>query len=99
MSDMKFDWDVEKEQINIEKHGISFLTATRVFFDENRIEIYDFIHSKDEDRYVTIGAVDDGAFYVLFVVYTERREVIRLISARKAMKSERRLYDQNRNGS
>ena len=50
MSDMKFDWDVEKEQINIEKHGISFLTATRVFFDENRIEIYDFMHSKDEDR-------------------------------------------------
>ena len=49
-----------------------------VFNDDNRIEIYDFEHSSDENRYKTIGCVND----ILFVVYTERKENIRLISAR-----------------
>lgn len=53
-----------------------------VFNDDNRIEIYDFEHSSDENRYKTIGCVND----ILFVVYTERKENIRLISARLATK-------------
>ena len=59
-----------------------------VFYDENRIELYDSEHSLEEDQYNTIGLVDD----ILFVVYTERKNRVRLISARPANKKERRLY-------
>ena len=88
---MLFEWDDEKEKINIAKHGIDFATAARVFGDENRLEIYDEAHSYNEDRYITIGSVDAVTFIVM-VVYTERGESIRLISARKATKQEGRMY-------
>lgn len=70
------------------KHGIDFNTAIHVFDDENRIEIYDVEHSLTEDRYNTIGMVHD----ILFVVYTERRDKLRIISARLATTAERRIY-------
>ncbi len=85
---MIFEWDEGKNQINIEKHKISFETAAHVFDDPMYIEMYDFEHSTDEDRYIAIGMVGK----VLFVVFTERREKIRLISARLATEKERRLY-------
>lgn len=90
---MKFEWDEQKEKANINKHHISFNIAKHVFADVNRIEIYDIQHSMEEDRYNTIGMVDD----VLFVVYTERKEKIRLISARLATEKERSLYYDNSN--
>lgn len=86
--DLKFEWDEEKDQINRWKHGISFETAAYVFQDKHYIEMYDFEHSNDEDRYIAIGMVGD----LLFVVFTERGESIRLISARLATERERRLY-------
>jgi hypothetical protein len=85
---MIFEWDDEKEKINIQKHGISFHTAKEIFNDVNRLEIYDIEHSDTEDRYNTIGMVHD----IIFVVYTERHNKIRLISARLATDTERRLY-------
>ena len=85
---MEFEWDEEKAALNLEKHGISFETAARVFDDPEYLEIYDLTHSNDEDRYIVIGKVDD----VLFVVYTEREERIRLISARVANVVERNQY-------
>ena len=88
---MLFEWDDEKARANIKKHGIDFETAARVFADENRLEIYDEEHSEDEDRYITIGMIDNVACVVM-VVYTERGEAIRLISARKATSQERRMY-------
>ncbi len=88
---MQFEWDDEKEKINIIKHGIDFTTAARVFKDENRLELYDEAHSDVEDRYITIGLIDEVA-YLVMVVYTEREEAIRLISARKATQKERRMY-------
>lgn len=89
---LRFEWDEEKDLSNQKKHGISFETAAYVFQDEHYIEMYDFEHSIDEDRYIAIGRVGD----LLFVVFTERGEAIRLISARLATESERRLYyDQN----
>ena len=83
---MRFEWDEEKNLINIKKHdGISFSMAVRVFLDENRIEKYDLDHSTEEDRYNVIGMVEK----LLFVVYTEReKDTIRIISARKATKEE-----------
>ena len=88
---MVFEWDDEKEKINIAKHGIDFETAARVFADENRIEFYDAAHSLEEDRYITIGMIGEIA-YIVTVVFTDRQEAIRLISARKATKPERRIY-------
>lgn len=91
--DLIFEWDEEKALINKRKHKVSFETATNVFFDENRIELRDEDHSDDEDRWQVIGKVDD----ILFVVYTEREDRTRIISARKADKKERREYYGNSN--
>ncbi|MCD8132020.1 MAG: BrnT family toxin [Lachnospiraceae bacterium] len=89
---MKFEWDESKNFINKQKHNISFETAAHIFSDPNYIEMYDFEHSINEDRYIAIGKVGD----ILFVVFTEKMEVIRLISARLATSAERKLYyDQN----
>ena len=78
----------KKAAINKQKHGVSFETAALIFTDENRIERRDKSHSQDEDRWQVIGMVND----VLFVVYTERGEAIRLITARAATPNERREY-------
>ena len=89
---MLFEWDDNKEQINIKKHGMDFETASRVFDDEYRLEIYDDLHSDYEDRYITIGMIDEITC-IAMVVYTERgTDVIRIISARKATPKERRKY-------
>ncbi len=85
---MRFEWDEEKNTVNKEKHGISFETAAFVFDDPYYIEMYDIDHSDTEDRFIAIGMVGK----VLFVVFTERKETIRLISARYATEAERRLY-------
>ena len=101
---MTFEYDKEKNLKNIEKHGISFRNAARVFFDYDRIEMYDDEHSENEERYNTIGSIGasiGAAEDILFVVYTERAvylernerlEVTRLISARMATSFERGLY-------
>ena len=84
-----FEYDPDKNRKNIEKHGISFKNAAHVFFDYDRIELYDEAHSEDEDRYDTIGDVSAGNLTIignlwrdthgvediLFVVYTERTVV------------------------
>ena len=82
------EWDNNKNEQNIRKHGISFETAALVFADEERIEYYDKLHSQDEDRYVVLGCVQG----ILYVVYTMRKEAARLISARMATATERRSY-------
>lgn len=88
---MQFEWDDEKNKTNIRKHGIDFDTAALVFADENRLEIFDEIHSDSEDRYITIGMIND-IVYIVMVVYTERENTVRLISARRATKQERSMY-------
>ena len=78
----------EKAELNWQKHKIKFDDAAQVFEDEERIDYLDEEHSDYEDRYITIGKVDK----VLFVVYTDREDITRIISARKADKTERREY-------
>lgn len=86
---MEFEWDEIKNEKNKRNHGISFETAAFVFNDVNRIEIYDALHSKiNEDRYITIGKVRK----IIYVVYTEREDKIRIISARLAEKREKEIY-------
>lgn len=90
---LDFEWDENKNEINLEKHGIDFYTAAMVFGDENYLEYYDENHSIKEERYVVIGMAGDVTV-LLQVVYTPRNngKTIRIISARKATKEERRLY-------
>jgi len=88
IADTLVEWDDNKNQTNIKKHGISFETAALVFADEDRIEYYDKLHSIDEDRYIVLGCVQG----ILYVVYTMREEVVRLISARMATPTERKIY-------
>lgn len=85
---ISFEWDDEKAAINLKKHGVDFSDTIFVFFDEFLFEDYDFAHSDDEDRIKVIGKVGE----VLVVIYTERCEDIRLISARRANKKERNDY-------
>ena len=88
IDDILVEWDDDKNKINIKKHGISFDTAALVFADDERIEYYDKLHSQNEDRYVVLGCVQG----VLYVVYTMRGEAARLISARMATSTERKIY-------
>ena len=85
---MSYIWDSDKNASNIQKHGISFEIASRVFEDPYRVELYDYEHSDDEERYISIGMVRK----VIFVVYTYREENIRIISARFATEKEREIY-------
>lgn len=85
---LKFTWDKRKNRINIKKHGISFDVAQYVFYDDHRLELFDSKHSQYEDRYVVIGMVEE----LLYVVYTERGDITRLISARLATEREARYY-------
>lgn len=87
---MRIEFDEIKERDNIRKRGLSFSTAALVFADPNRIELYDD-REYDEERWATIGMVED----ILTVIYTVRDHgnTYRIISARKATKKERRIYE------
>lgn len=86
--EIAFEWDDSKELANIKKHGISFKKASYIFTDINRIEYYDYTHSGYEQRYITIGMVNE----IICVVYTVRNEKIRIISARVAEHNEKENY-------
>ena len=88
LAGLNFEWDDEKYQVNVKKHGIYFEDAARVFLDEFLIDDYDEEHSDNEDRIKVIGKVEK----ILVVIYTERGEVNRIISARLANKEERNDY-------
>ena len=89
LESLKFEWDDEKYKINIKKHGIRFETAANVFLDDNALYYSDDEHSGGEERFKIVGMVEK----VLAVIYTERGEKNRIISARHATKKERRDYD------
>ena len=89
---MGYEWDHEKAASNLEKHRVSFDEAATIFDDPLYIDFYDPDHSIDEHRYLIIGQSTAGR--LLIVSYTERDEVIRLISAREATSSERKAYEE-----
>ena len=92
MEKIRFYWDSNKNKTNIKKHKISFEEARTVFFDENARVISDPEHSINEERFIIMGL--SFKFNLLIVVHTykENDEVIRIISARKATKSESKYY-------
>lgn len=92
---MKFEWDEKKNEINVEKHGISFKEAETVFYDSHWLKITDEEHTDrdaTEDRFYALGK----SLYknVLVVCYCEREnDTIRIYSARVAKKSEKEVYN------
>ena len=70
---MKFEWDEDKNELNLKKHGIDFETAMLVFNDLHRIEIYDMEHSINEDRYNTIGMV---MMFCLLFIQSEKKTYV-----------------------
>ncbi len=91
---LTFEWDEKKAEINIEKHGVSFVEVKSVFNDPIALTIFDPDHSIDEDRFIDIGLSLKGR--ILVVSYTERGEHIRFISSRPATAKERRVYEKKR---
>lgn len=88
---MEFEWDGNKAASNLSKHGVSFDEARTVFDDTFYIDFYDPDHSYDEQRYIIVGQSVQSR--LLVVSYTERGNVIRLISARRATRKERETYE------
>lgn len=88
-----FEWNKNKAKKNFKIHGISFDEACSAFKDTLSLTIYDPLHSDDEDRFILIG--NSVGNCLLVVVHTERKDKIRIISARKATKYERNQYEEN----
>jgi uncharacterized DUF497 family protein len=89
---LEFEWDDDKAKSNRKKHGVSFEEASTVFGDPLSRTIHDPVHSGEEDRFVTLGESERGR--VLVVVFTDRDDRIRIISARVATKRERNDYEE-----
>ena len=88
----RFEWDENKNAINIEKHGIDFNEASTVFFDEAGILFDDPEHSDEEDRFILLGVSYEANLCIVCHCYRESDTVIRIISARKATKKEEERY-------
>ncbi len=87
---MHFEWDSDKEDANVQQHGVAFSEAIEALADANGIEYFDREHSDDEPRYIRVGL---SSRRLLVVIFTERNDGIRLISAWPADKQAERLYE------
>jgi uncharacterized DUF497 family protein len=93
METPEFEWDDEKAISNLKKHDVSFEEGATIFNDPLIATLHDPDHSKEEERYVSLGISVQGR--LLVVVHTARDERIRLISCRKATRAERKIYEKN----
>jgi uncharacterized DUF497 family protein len=89
---LTFEWDENKARQNLKKHGVSFEEASTVFGDPLSSTIPDPLHSDEEDRFVILG--ESHCRRLLVVVFAERGDHIRIISARRASRRERREYEE-----
>ncbi len=89
---LTFEWDTNKARRNLAKHGVSFEESSSVFGDPLSLTVPDPVHSKAEERCVTLGTSHRDN--LLVVVHTERGDNIRIISARPASRRERRTYEE-----
>jgi uncharacterized protein len=86
------EWDPRKAKSNEKKHGVSFLEAVSVFGDPLDVTFADLLHSQEEERFITIGQSFKGQ--ILYIAYTTRGGRVRIITARKATRQERRDYEE-----
>ena len=93
MEAIQFKWDENKNRINQRKHGISFQEAKTVFYDEKALVIDDPEHSEQEDRFIILGLSNQAKLLVVCHCYRASDTVIRIISARKATKTESKYYE------
>ena len=91
---LAFEWDESKARVNKRKHGVTFEEASTVFADPLSLTIHDPVHSEDEDRYIALG--ESQRRRLLVVVFTDRDDRIRIISARAATRRERNNYEKGR---
>lgn len=89
---LRFEWDERKNAANKKKHGVSFEEAQSVFFDESAIEYGDPEHSDSEDRFILVGRSYQLRVLVVCHCFRKSASVIRIISARKATRRERRAH-------
>jgi len=94
MDGMTFSWDDRKERENQRKHGVSFEEAITAFADENARLKHDPDHSRGEDRFVLLGFSAKLRLLVVVHAYRKNESEIRIISARKAVRNERKQYGQ-----
>jgi uncharacterized DUF497 family protein len=95
-----FEWDEDKAESNLQKHGVSFEEAASVLADADgdthHLDIDDPVHADGEDRFITYATMPDDRSVILIISWTDRstedEQVTRIISARKASKRERRYY-------
>jgi hypothetical protein len=92
MDDLRFVWDKNKNRMNRRKHGVAFEEAQTAFYDGNAREYADPDHSTDEDRFILLGLSYRLRVLVVCHCYRESESVIRIISARKADRSEEGEY-------
>lgn len=92
MVDLKIDWDPRKAASNKKKHGVTFEEASTAFSDENGRLIPDPDHSEDEERFILLGMSWSLRVLVVCHCFRDASDTIRIISARKANKSERFQY-------
>ena len=92
MDNIKFEWNNKKAQTNLEKHGISFEEASTVFADENAVLFDDPEHSAAEERFMLLGMSSYAKMLIVCHCYRGTDDVIRIISARKATRTETRQY-------
>jgi hypothetical protein len=89
---LTFEWNAQKARSNLAKHGVSFEEASTIFGDSLSLTIPDPEHSRTEKRFVTMGSAFTGK--LLVVVHTDRGDNIRIISARRASRRERKSYEE-----
>jgi hypothetical protein len=87
---IEFEWDPEKARANLAKHGVDFVEAATVFRDPLALTAFDPDHSRNEDRYITVGTSDNAR--PVIVAHTDRGNRIRIISARVLTRAERKDY-------
>jgi uncharacterized DUF497 family protein len=92
MDGLTFVWDEEKDRANQRKHRISFAEARTVFYDENAREYADPDHSEIEERFILLGISSRLRVLVVCHCYRESESVIRIVSARRAQRSEEETY-------
>lgn len=92
MDMISFEWDKNKNQTNQRKHGVAFEEAETVFYDEDALVIDDPDHSGEEERFIILGMSHRAKLLVVCHCYRASETVIRIISARKATKTESNYY-------
>jgi uncharacterized protein len=88
---IEFEWDPSKAEGNLRRHHVDFRDAATIFRDPLGTTIFDPSHSKEEDRYITIGKSLAGR--LLIIAHSDRGDRIRIISARELTSAERKAYE------